>query len=540
MSHPCKKLIALCFSLFVMQTSQSQTIVIASGSSWKYLDNGTNQGTAWRAAGFSDAAWASGNAQLGYGDGDEATVVGYGGNTSARYVTTYFRKTISIADAALFSSFTLTVKRDDGIVVYVNGVEKYRSNIPSGTPSYTTLASAAASDDGANWQTATLAAGTFITGTNVIAVEIHQSSLNSSDISFDLQLTGTLAPVQTPALIAPGSAWKYLDNGTNQGTAWTATGFNDAAWASGNAQLGYGDGDEATVVGYGGNTSAKYITTYFRKTISVANAGSYGSFTLNMKRDDGIIVYVNGVEKYRNNMPTSTVTYTTLASAAASDDGANWQTATLAAGTFVTGTNVIAVEMHQNSATSSDLSFDLELKGNAPSAAVLKRGPYLQVGTPNSVIIRWRTDIANDTKVNYGLAAASLTSVVSNASAVTEHEIQLTGLTPNTKYFYSFGSSSQTLQGDANNFFITAPVLGTEKKTRVWVNGDCGNNSTNQKNVRDQYLNYIGTNYTDVWLLLGDNAYDNGTDAEYQTKFFDIYKDKLLEANSTVAFTRQS
>jgi acid phosphatase type 7 len=282
-------------------------------------------------------------------------------------------------------------------------------------------------------------------------------------------------------------------------------------------------------VGYGGNTNARFITTYFRKAISIANASSYGSFTLNVKRDDGIVVYVNGVEKYRNNLPTSTITNTTLASAAASDDGANWQTTTLAAGTFITGTNVIAVEMHQSSATSSDLSFDLELKGNAPAAAVLIRGPYLQIGTSNSVVVRWRTDIANDAKVNYGLSADSLTSVATNASSVTEHEIQLTGLAANTKYFYSIGSSSQTLQGDANNFFVTAPVVGTEKKTRVWVNGDCGNNSTNQKNVLNQYLNYMGTNYTDLWLLLGDNAYDNGTDAEYQTKFFDIYKDKLLK-----------
>lgn len=330
-------------------------------------------------------------------------------------------------------------------------------------------------------------------------------------------------------LVAAGSSWKYLDNGSNQGAAWTAPGFNDASWASGNAQLGYGDGDEATVVGYGGNANARYITTYFRKTVSVTNAASYGSFALDVKRDDGIIVYVNGTERYRNNMPTGTVSYTTVASAAASDDGGTWQIATLPAGTFITGTNVIAVEIHQSSRTSSDLSFDLELKGSDPAMPVLKRGPYLQVGTPTSVIIRWRTDIANDTKVNYGLSASALTSVASNATPVTEHEIQLAGLAPNTKYFYSIGSSSQLLQGDANNFFITAPVVGTEKKTRVWVNGDCGNNSTNQKNVRDQYLNYLGSNYTDVWLLLGDNAYDNGTDAEYQTKFFDIYKDKLLK-----------
>ncbi len=75
------------------------------------------------------------------------------------------------------------------------------------------------------------------------------------------QTTTTLVPLQ--------SVWKYLDNGTNQGTAWQATGFNDSTWAQGPAELGYGDGGEATVVGYGPNSGAKYITTYFRKSFAV-------------------------------------------------------------------------------------------------------------------------------------------------------------------------------------------------------------------------------------------------------------------------------
>src|SRR6185436_12869230 len=157
------------------------------------------------------------------------------------------------------------------------------------------------------------------------------------------------APPSGPqTLVAYGSSWKYLDNGTNQGTAWRGTGFSDATWASGNAQLGYGDGDEVTVVSYGPRPNNKYITTYFRKTISVANASLYSSYTLNVKRDDGIVVYINGVERFRSNMPTGTIGYTTVALTAASDDGATWQTATLPSASLVTGTNVIAVEIHQN------------------------------------------------------------------------------------------------------------------------------------------------------------------------------------------------
>lgn len=331
-------------------------------------------------------------------------------------------------------------------------------------------------------------------------------------------------------LIATGTAWKYLDNGSNQGTAWYGTSFNDASWASGNAQLGYGDGDEATTVSYGPSSSAKYITTYFRKTISVADASLFSNYTLNVKRDDGVVIYINGAEKYRNNMPTGTIAYTTGASTTCSDDGSTFQTTTLASGSLITGTNVIAVEMHQVDGSSSDISFDLSLIGNpSGGGATLTRGPYLQRGTPTSVVVRWRSSIATNTTVKYGLTAGSLTQTASNASSVTEHEITLTGLTSNTKYYYSIGSSTQTLQGDAANFFVTAPTVGTEKKTYVWVTGDCGNNSTNQANVRNRYASYMGSNYTDVWLLLGDNAYDAGTDSEYQSKFFNVYKDDMLK-----------
>ncbi|MGH9658653.1 MAG: hypothetical protein ACRD96_08920, partial [Bryobacteraceae bacterium] len=81
-----------------------------------------------------------------------------------------------------------------------------------------------------------------------------------------------LADAQT--LIAPGAVWKYLDNGSNQGTSWIAPSFPDSTWASGPAQLGYGDGDEATIVSFGPNASAKYITTYFRHSFNVANPAS--------------------------------------------------------------------------------------------------------------------------------------------------------------------------------------------------------------------------------------------------------------------------
>jgi len=510
-------------------SADGQTSIFSYASSWKYLANGTNQGTAWTGTGFSDAAWLSGNGQFGYGDGDEATVVSYGPSATTKYITTYFRKTISIPSTAAFSSFTANVKRDDGIIVYINGVERYRNNIAAGTVTYTTLATNA-SDDGATQQTFTIATGSFVNGNNTIAVEIHQAAANSSDISFDMALSGN--PITSSTTLIPyNSSWKYLDKGTNQGTAWRAASFNDAAWVSGNAQLGYGDGDEATIVSYGSRSSNKYITTYFRKTISVPDISQFIGYTLSLKRDDGAVVYLNGTEIFRTNMPSGTIGYTTRATAAASDDGNTAQVKALTSSQIIQGTNTIAVEIHQNVNTSSDCSFDLELKatttgggGGGSSTATLTRGPYLNSALQNGIVLRWRTDVPTNSKVSYGTSAGSLTQSVTDNTATTEHIISLTGLTANTLYFYNIGSTTQSLQGDASNYFKTLPVVGSTQKIRVMAMGDMGNNSTNQINVRNAYQSFNGTQHTDAWLLLGDNAYSNGTDAEFQSKFFAIYQ----------------
>lgn len=161
--------------------------------------------------------------------------------------------------------------------------------------------------------------------------------------------------------------------------------------------------------------------------------------------------------------------------------------------------------------------------------AKLVRGPYLQTGTSSSVIVRWRSDIATDAKVKIGQNPASLIQTFTQSSVLTEHEVKVTGLSPSTKYYYSIGSSSQTLQGDTANYFITAPITGSSQKIRLWVMGDIGNGTANEFQVRDQYMKYMGKNYTDALLLLGDNAYMSGYDNEYQNNFFNVYKDGILK-----------
>lgn len=157
------------------------------------------------------------------------------------------------------------------------------------------------------------------------------------------------------------------------------------------------------------------------------------------------------------------------------------------------------------------------------------RGPYLNLATQTGIIIRWKTDVATDSKVSYGTKTGELIQSAVNDTITNEHVVQLTGLSAGTKYFYSIGSASQTLQGDADNYFKTAPTAGNNQKVRILAMGDMGNNSDNQKNVRDAYLKYNGTNYTDIWMLLGDNAYEKGTESNYNTNFFSIYQGSLTK-----------
>ncbi|MBP9923974.1 MAG: fibronectin type III domain-containing protein [Bacteroidia bacterium] len=153
----------------------------------------------------------------------------------------------------------------------------------------------------------------------------------------------------------------------------------------------------------------------------------------------------------------------------------------------------------------------------------LTRGPYLNLATQNSIFIRWRTNTATNSTIKYGTSASNLSLIKNDVMVTSEHVVQLTGLAANTKYYYSIGSSTTTLQGDTGNYFMTHPVVGSTGPVRIWTIGDFGVNSNAQNLVRDAYRNYTGSTPTNVWLWVGDNAYSDGTDAEYSTNVFAKY-----------------
>jgi len=150
------------------------------------------------------------------------------------------------------------------------------------------------------------------------------------------------------------------------------------------------------------------------------------------------------------------------------------------------------------------------------------RVPYLQSPTSSSIKIKWRTDTTTNSRVYYGIDMANLTDFFDDSTSTTEHTVQITGLSPFTKYYYSIGTTTETLAGPSvNHHFTTSPTPGTVQPIRIWSIGDMGKGNTEQADVREAYLNYTGNTHTDVWLWLGDNAYQDGTDQEFQDKVFD-------------------
>ncbi|MHB9007542.1 MAG: lamin tail domain-containing protein [Limisphaerales bacterium] len=212
-------------------------------------------------------------------------------------------------------------------------------------------------------------------GTYILRLTANDGTLEASG---DLRVTVTRT-TSAATLVAQGATWKYLDTGANLPAAWINPGYDDAAWPSGPAKLGYGDGDEATVVGFGPNANDKHVTTYFRRTFPVAHAASVSNLKVGLRRDDGGIVYLNGTEIFRSNMPEGPITFSTFASSVVGGaDETTFYEHPVDPSLLVEGPNVLAVRIHQVNGPSSDLSFDLYLAGTAfplNSAPTVRAGP---------------------------------------------------------------------------------------------------------------------------------------------------------------------
>lgn len=204
--------------------------LMEKGSVWKYLDDGSDQGTGWKEVDFDDSNWASGPAILGYGDigaGPISTTVSYGEDSSNKYATTYFRSTFDYIPSEEDVSFIFRVLVDDGVIVYINGKEVFRLGIPEGDVTYNSFSLDGQSEN-IYEKVYVLKKNILLSETNVIAVEYHQVSATSSDVGWDLEISSSNVPYTNTSQIRFGSTGDPLDGIT---VTWKSIGLSDSiAW----------------------------------------------------------------------------------------------------------------------------------------------------------------------------------------------------------------------------------------------------------------------------------------------------------------------
>ncbi len=190
---------------------------------------------------------------------------------------------------------------------------------------------------------------------------------------------------------------------------------------------------------------------------------------------------------------------------------------------FKDNDNLYITDENWNNATTGWLR-TLNIAPYLPQNSVsVSRGPYLQTATPTSIVLKWRTNPATDTKVWYGTDPNNLNLSETTAPNVTNHEIKISNLNPNTKYYYAIGNAAGQLQGATSDYYFkTHPTPGSSLNSRIWILGDVGKQApnTHPQSVRDAFLTHNNGQSPDMILLLGDNAYDSGLDSEYQTALF--------------------
>lgn len=511
--------------LSVVVSSAQTNVIVPLRSLWRYSDVNSSLPSSWKQPGFNDTGWGLGQSPLGFGQSGVSLL-------QNGIMTAYFRKKFTLPSAPE-SWLTLRVRRDDGVIVYLNGVEVLRNNMPAGPVNHYTAALQAVDPTG--FVVTNMGASLLLPGENLLAAEVHQHRIDSPDLFFDLEVFGTnggprlfiTSPANNVAVrtgtdlainalaepVSEMASVEFFQNDQSLGAdaeapfgiVWTGVpAGNHLVRVVATTRDGFVFGSAPIQIQVADNFAPSGFLTSPPGNATV----SLGDITLEASASDpdGVVTLVeffaNGVKVGEDaSAPYSVV----------------WTNATI-------GNHAIMARITDDSGLTVEtagVTLHVRLAGGVP------RGPYLQSGTPNSIIVKWRTEVDSDSHVRYGVTPGNLNRSTLVSGTRTEHAVQLTDLSPNTRYYYSIGSSTLTYASGPTLFFVTSPA--GPKPTRVWVIGDSGTATPDAARVYDAYLQYTGERYTDMWLMLGDNAYGTGTDAEYQRAMFDMYPALLAQ-----------
>ncbi len=385
------------FSTISVGGLKKQVSLIAFDSNWRYDRSGRDLGTEWRKNSYDDSTWPQGKTLI----ADETTAVVEPIRTPISrfnddnvYVTTfYFRTHFNFAGpVSPATKLALRHAVDDGAVFYLNGVEIHRFGFAADAViDATTLASG---HENAFEGPFDISTANLVTGDNVLEVEVHQSSSNSSDVVFGMELIATV-PAVTETLFAFDSSWRYDRSGRDLGSEWRQVKYNDSTWPQGKALIA----DETTAVVEPIRTAISrfnddnvYVTTfYFRNHFNFSGDLDTAKLKLRHAVDDGAVFYLNGVEVHRFGFAADAVIdATTLASG---HENAFEGPFDISPASLVNGDNVMMVEVHQSSSNSSDVVFGAELVGTffaGSGTVVTPADPVLAITrTANGASISW-------------------------------------------------------------------------------------------------------------------------------------------------------
>ena len=376
------------------------TILVDDDATWAYHWSNDAVAQDWAQTSYDDSSWSRGTAPIGYGAPDLGTTL-KPGTPKTRPLTTYARTTFTVADPTAIGGVNVSVTADDGAVVYVNGTEVVRQRMSEGTVTAGTYAAAAVTTASAraDRQLVFVPASQLVAGTNTLAVETHLNYRSTASMTIDGTVrTVAKGDVPEPApqpepepepapqpdpdkpitpdpdqplevldvsgvnfgeFLPTGQYWNYWNSKDAPDAAWNST-ADLSQWKHGASPLGWGDRDAATPFVLA--ASERPITTYFARDVNLGTISADFELTLYVRVDDGAVIYVNGTEVKRVNMPEGAVTNNTNAKSNVSLGAAKKNLATVSVPRDVLkdGVNRIAVEEHANYAGAVSVSFDLK------------------------------------------------------------------------------------------------------------------------------------------------------------------------------------
>jgi len=476
-------------------------------------------------------------------------------------VTTYFYK---VVEGGLgVDDLKLSMLSDDGAFVYLNGVLIARDGV-SDPDTYAKFADQTANEDSYN-DVALIGTPVLLPGKNLLAVSVHNRSATSSDIGMGIELSGDPILVDHEsagwAMLSPinpldndgydpetGHASQAPDPDFN--TTWrnqnfdgytTGMAYNGPTFSTGHqGYFSYVYGDVSGKVSglLAPNTlipkpdSETRGAAYFIREID-GGANGFNKATFTVLADDGAFIYLNGnLVGVIGDLPSDATQDTWDKMTGDSGSETTFHTLTVSGLNIIRpNQNLLAVSLHQTKNDSSDLGFSLKLVGEEVQIPVITRGPYLQSGSHERMTVRWRTSELSNTILKYGDDPGNLTQTLTINDSATDHVATVMGLTAGTQYYYQIESvnvlGSVTAGADANHYFKTHPTPGSRTPARIWVIGDSGTTYSEKYDVYNAYRTRTGSAHTDAWLMLGDNAYNSGTDSEFQIAVFDSYPELL-------------